>query len=229
MHVTKGEKDKNINIMISGERLEVVDKFEYLGTIVTENGTIDREIQKASNVYYQMNNTFVGKKEVRTNTKLRIYKTIYTQTLTYGVEIRDKLKSKITAAEIKFLRKIVRKQELIELETKLYIRDDIEQIPLVTEIEHKQLSWYRNLVRMLEERIPRRAIDMGLVGKRRIGRPRIKWLNGVEEIVRKIGGNVQEVKKMARNRLSFRRWIEDPDAVIVISRGNDKEEGEVFY
>jgi hypothetical protein len=56
--------------------MEQVAEIEYLGTILSVNGEIDTEInnrvQKANQVYYQINQTITGKKEINNNTNMRI-------------------------------------------------------------------------------------------------------------------------------------------------------------
>ena len=65
-------KDKNRE----EEQLEQVERFEYLGTVVTADGKIDEEInhsvQKANQIYYQLANTIVGNKQLKEDTKMRI-------------------------------------------------------------------------------------------------------------------------------------------------------------
>jgi hypothetical protein len=49
--------------------LEQVESFEYLGTIVTADAKIKKEInhsvQKANQIYYQLVNTVAGNKELK--------------------------------------------------------------------------------------------------------------------------------------------------------------------
>ena len=63
----------------------------------------------ANNVYHQLNQCLLGKKEVTKNNKIQIYKTIFLPILTFGAEtwiMLEKHESKVTASEMKFLRKI---------------------------------------------------------------------------------------------------------------------------
>jgi hypothetical protein len=63
-------------------------------------------------MYYQLANAIVGIKELKVDTKMRIYKTVFIPTLLYGtgsVTILDKHNSRMQTSEIKHLRKVVGK------------------------------------------------------------------------------------------------------------------------
>jgi hypothetical protein len=77
-------------------------------------------VQKANQVYYQINQTVVGNKEINSNTKKRIYKAVCLPTLLCGAvswTVLIKHESKITGAEMRYLRRSTGKQEATELET----------------------------------------------------------------------------------------------------------------
>ena len=67
MIITKNKKREPLNITRGDERLEQVERFEYLGTVVTADGKTDEEIncrvQKANQIYYKLVNTIVGNKD----------------------------------------------------------------------------------------------------------------------------------------------------------------------
>jgi hypothetical protein len=54
-----------------------VKRFKYLGTIVTADGKIDEKVnhrvQKGNKIYYQLVHTIVGNKELKEDTKMRIW------------------------------------------------------------------------------------------------------------------------------------------------------------
>ena len=62
-----------------------------MGVIITNDGGIDKEItnwiKKANQIYYEINNTVLGKKEVDPKSKIQIYKSVHIPTLIYGTEI----------------------------------------------------------------------------------------------------------------------------------------------
>ena len=96
--------------------MAAVDQYKYLGTIFSGNGKINEEsrnrIKLATNVYYQLNRTVIGKPEVSRKTKLQIYNTIYTPILLYGSEswpTNTKINKQIEATEMKYIRRVVNK------------------------------------------------------------------------------------------------------------------------
>lgn len=102
-------KEEKVHIY-DGEELEIVDDFSYLGTSVSNNATANKElsnqIRNANQVYYQINNTMLGKREVTIQVKLHIFKAVYLPTLLYGTEnwiALNKYLSRLIAAEMKYL------------------------------------------------------------------------------------------------------------------------------
>jgi hypothetical protein len=53
------------------------------GKIYTE---INNSVQKANQIFYQINQTIAGKKDINNHNKMRIYKIVYLQSLHYGSE-----------------------------------------------------------------------------------------------------------------------------------------------
>jgi hypothetical protein len=61
-----------------------------LSVIITNDGRTDREtnnrIKKANQIYYEIYNMVLGKKEVDPKTKIQIYKSVHIPALAYGAE-----------------------------------------------------------------------------------------------------------------------------------------------
>jgi hypothetical protein len=119
MKISKAQDNKELNIKWNETILEVVEQYIYLGVIITKDGRIDKEInnriKKASQIYYKINNTVLGKKEVDPKTKIQIYKSVHIPTLTYGAEswpLTTRHENRIIATEMKFLRRIVGKARM---------------------------------------------------------------------------------------------------------------------
>jgi hypothetical protein len=82
--------ERSINIQCKGEKLEQVDSYTHLGTVISQEGRIDQEVanrvQKANNAYFQMNIIIFGKRELEMKTKTRIYQSVIAPILLYGSE-----------------------------------------------------------------------------------------------------------------------------------------------
>ncbi|KAK3546986.1 hypothetical protein QTP86_007434 [Hemibagrus guttatus] len=78
-------------LQVGGEILPQVEKFKYLGVLVTSEGRMDREIDRridaVAAVMRSMYQSVVVKKKLSWKAKLLIYQSIYVPTLTYGHEL----------------------------------------------------------------------------------------------------------------------------------------------
>src|SRR6185436_1185371 len=106
------KEETKTHITLNRRKVEQIETFTYLGSTINDRGSIENEINKriqAANRSYYTLNTIINNKQVTKKTKTTLYKTIYRPTLIYGSETwvtSQKLKSKIQAAEMRFLRRI---------------------------------------------------------------------------------------------------------------------------
>lgn len=200
--------------------LERVTTYDYLGSILTEDGKIDRELSNRQNkstiIYYSLNKTIWGHRDIDLETKIKIYNTITVPIITYACEnwtLRKKDESKINAMEMKHLRRLAGKTKWDRIKNE-DIREITKQEPIMRKIRRKQLNWYGHIVRMKTDRITRKIMETGPPINRRRGRPRRKWMDQIIEIGRKKGKNVDEMKTMARNRKEWREWVQkEPESL----------------
>ena len=151
----------------------------------------------------------MGKKEVERKTKLQIYDSIYIPTLLYGSEswvVNKKVESRMNAAEMKALRKVygVTKRDRIRNQT---IRDELKMQSVIDRMEKKTLSWYGHVIRMSEERLPRKILETKSIGNRGKGRPRVKWEEYVEDLCSRKGTTITETKRKAKDRKEYSKWV----------------------
>lgn len=209
-----GEIDENMRITCGDEELEQVTSYEYLGALFTSDGKIEEElknrVRKATNVYFQINNTLIGKKEVSQEAKKRVFNSVYIPTLTYGSESWPTSKSqesKVVAAEMKYLRRSIGKTRRDRLRNEV-VRAEVGVKPVWEQIEKKQLKWFGHVVRMDRRRKPKQVLEARTEGRKLRGRPRTTFLDRIEELGRKRGKPTTEMRKLAKNRKEWRVWTE---------------------
>ena len=138
--------------------------------------------------------------------KTSIYTTILKPILTYGAEcwsLTKKTSSRLQAAEMKVLRTIRGVTRMDRLRNE-QIRSDLSVKPLLRDIEESKLRWYGHTKRMDDGRMAKRYLEWKPRGKRPVGRPRKRWLDGVGEALDRRGIRLADVEE--------RRTYEDRDA-----------------
>ena len=77
-------------ITLNGQKLQVVDKFIYLGSTLSRAVHIDNEVTartaKASVAFDRLRTNFWERNEIRIDTKLKVYKAVVLPTLLYACE-----------------------------------------------------------------------------------------------------------------------------------------------
>jgi hypothetical protein len=63
---------------------------------------------------------------------------------------------------------------------------------------------------MQDYRKPKQAMEARREKRRGRGRPRKTWEDCVMDLARKKGKTFVELKRVARDRIAFRKWTEDP-------------------
>ena len=161
-----------IDVRVNGESIQQVDEFKYLGVILGSTGSqeadINNRIQGMNKSYFPLSKIFTNKKEIRKETKTKIYQTICRPILIYGSEtwtLSQSQKSKIRAAEMRVLRRIYGATRLDRVRS-ADIRESLGIEAVETHIERRQLGWWGHLQRMDRNMQVRAIYDARMQGKR---------------------------------------------------------------
>jgi hypothetical protein len=155
--------------------------IDQLGDSTTEIKHIISQIGKAINVL----NSIWLHKNITKNIKLNIYQTIIHSILMYGAEvwqIPTREINKILCTEMGVLRRSARKSRMERIKNE-HIKEimGVERKPdIIDIIEKKILQWYGHVKRIPEERIPKLIMEWILRKRRKRGRPKKTWMEGVQ-------------------------------------------------
>jgi hypothetical protein len=139
----------------------------------------------------------IRNRDINNKCKIDIYKVYFKKILLYGAEswmCTKREESKIQAMEMKFLREILGKTRREKIRND-DIREQLKVDDIKNDIERKRLKWCGHVMRMADERIPRRMLEMKLRGRRPRGRPRTRWMDQVMKDVEKRGKKWTQVKQ----------------------------------
>jgi hypothetical protein len=119
---------------------------------------------------------------VTPKTKTHIYHAIVKSTITYAAEtwcLKAKTVEKLNSTEMEFWRRSSR------ISRKDKIRNNINKQKmnvarsLLDDIKTKQLKWYGHVQRMEELRLPKEVMKWRQPGRRKRGRPKFTWAEGI--------------------------------------------------
>jgi len=188
-------------------KFEVLHRFNYLGSNVNCNNDISEEIHKR---ILAANRCFHGlRKHLRSyltsrNTKTLMYKVLIRPVLTYVSETWTLSKTnerQLGLFERRVLRCIFGAKQENGTWRKRYNHELYELFNdsnIVNYIKTKRLAWAGHLIRMSNERTLKKIFNTKPEGTRSVGRPKLRWEDGVVQDMRVLG--VNSWKKAALDR-----------------------------
>ena len=206
---TKVMTTANIDSFImDGNRIEVVNSFNFLGSTIERTGGCTKEIRRRIGLgkAAMMNLSKIWKdKGISASTKVMLVRALIFPILKYGCEswtVKKKDKEMLMSCELWCWRRLLR-ISWTERRTNQSILDELGIEPsLMSEIDRQKLRYFGHIMRSdgLEKAI---MLGMG-EGKRKKGRPRMRWLDEVQELT---GLGLGQLKEEVRQRESWRAFI----------------------
>ena len=198
-------------ITIEGTQLKCVESFKYLGSTISADGSLDKEItsriQKASQALGRLRVKVLQQKGVMQTTKLKIYRAVVLSSLLYGCETWTLYRRHIKQLE-KFhnrsLRMImnIRWQDKI---TNLEVLDRAKSMSIEAMLMKAQMRWTGHVIRMDASRIPRIVMFAELKeGSRRQGRPKLRYKDTLKGNLKWSGIKPRQLEECASERSGWR-------------------------
>ena len=203
-----------VEVYMGENKLNQADNYIHLGVNVGEKNLQEIEINNRIAKYNQnvgMMYPLLKDKNIPRECKITVFQSILKPILLYGAEVWSltaKTESKLQAAEMRVLRLIkgVTRKDKIRNTS---IRADLNATPLLEEIERIKLRWYGHVMRMTEEKKPKKYLLWKPDGKRPVGRPRKRWIEGVQSALTRRGTSLCEIEETRRyeDRDNWRRFL----------------------
>jgi len=208
MSVSKSKTSPTCNVNINGKPIKQVDRFNYLGSIITSDGRCDEDVKKRialSKQAFQKMSPILKNRSISINTKTRVLKCYVWSILLYGSEcwtISKEMEKRLEATEMWFLRRM--------LSVPWTARESNESILtrmkwkrcLINTIRYRQLKFLGHIIRKgcLEHLVLSGKIN----GKKDKGRQRIKYLENMNLWIVKQGCEQIDFLHAALDRKNWR-------------------------
>lgn len=211
-YLVVGGESRNLNL--ENGVIRAVDHFKYLGSVLHQSGTCERDVEnrvsQARSAIKQLNGV-LWSRNITHKTKLMILNVIVESILTYGAEgwtLNERQKNTIKAVEMDGLRRSLRVSRLQKVRNDIIMEELNLQENIIDRMERRQLQWFGHVQRMSDERWPKKVLNWSPPGRRKRGRPRYMWRGRIIEAMRARGledgswNNREEWKKgIQGNRL----------------------------
>lgn len=201
-----GANSDKAEFQIESEKLERVDQFVYLGSLITSDNNCSKEIDRRIAIARGM---FASLKEiwksgnVSIRTKLRIVETCVFSTLLYACEtwtVKKRDKDRLEAFEMECYRKMLR------ISWRQRVRNDVirnqlgKQKSIYEKVRERKLGLFGHICRMTDDRLIKKVLMRKRDWKRKVGRPAMKWMDNITEWT---GVGTLSSIKMAKDRKGF--------------------------
>ncbi|KAK7872160.1 hypothetical protein R5R35_001726 [Gryllus longicercus] len=181
-------------LIIDGTSIELVEQFNYLGSLVTTGGDLDAEIshriRNASYAFYKLRDRVFNCNDLTIITKIMVFKAVVLSILLYGSECWTIYKKHVKTLEkfqMRQLRNIlgIKWQDFISNQR---IRDQTGCITIENILARNQLRWIGHVTRMSVERTPKQILYGELAeGNRRQGGQLKRYKDGIHAMIKNIG------------------------------------------
>ena len=198
-------------ITIDGVQLKCVESFKYLGSTISADGSLDKEItsriQKASQALGKLRVKVLQQKGIKLSTKLKVYKAVVLSSLLYGCETWTLYRRHIKQLE-QFHQRSLRKIMSIcwqDRNTNQEVLDRAESPSIESMLLKAQLRWTGHVVRMDDSRIPRQLMYGELKeGSRKQGRPKLRYKDTLKRNIKWCDIQPRQLEAAAADRPAWR-------------------------
>ena len=192
-----GQEASEPEIYINNEKLVTTSSFTYLGSTISDDVTLDKELDRrigrACGTFAKLKGRVWENRKLTIKTKMAVYRACILSTLLYGSEtwaIYASQEKRLNTLHLKHLRNIlgIRWDDFVT-NNSILKRAGLDSIQSL--LKQRRLRWLGHVRRMEDGRIPKDLLYGELVkGKRSQGRPKQCYRNVCRNDMRDCGIDV---------------------------------------
>ena len=167
-----------------------VKSFKYLGSTLSADGELDEEVEKRIQAVWwnwRKLSAVLCDRRLSTRRKGKAYKAEMSPAMTHGSEtwgVKTTQEDRLNVVEMDMLRWACGHTLKDRVENRA-IRERAKVAEMHRKIQERSIRWYGHILPRDEDHAARKALDVEVEGRRRQGRPRIKWMECVKKDLEK--------------------------------------------
>jgi len=206
----KPTSEPNMTLVSNGETIKQVEKFNYLGSMITSDArdikAIRIQIGKAKSAFGNLKNVLMNSK-ISMKTKLSLVTTFVLSTLLYGCETWTMLKEaedKLQAMEMWIYRRLQKISWTAKMSNEEVLRKLGKERKLLKTIRQRQMNFFGHICR--NDSLEKLALTGAIAGTRDKGRQRTTYVSSLRESTSNIPSN-NEFIRATNDRSEWRHMI----------------------
>ena len=209
--MTNNTKGISSDVRIGGQKLETVQSFKYLGSVVTDEGSKQEIMSRIAQTIGALTKpeTIWKDKNIALSFKIRLMRSLVISIFLYACEtwtLTAELEKKIQTTEMRCFRRLLGisyRDHVTNEEVRNRIRQAIGPYKdLLTTVKKRKLRWYGHITR--STRLAKMILQGTVQGGRRRGRQKKRWEDNVTEWT---GLKLDEVLRKAENREEWKTVV----------------------
>ena len=203
---------------IDNSSTERVEQFKYLGTTLTNQNSIQKEIKsrlKLGNACYHSVQNLLSSSLLSTNLKVKIYRTIILPVVLYGCEtwsLTLREEHRLSVFENRVLRSIFgpKRDGVTGDWRKLHnvVLNNMYSSPnIVWVIKSRRMRWALHVARVEEGRVVHKVLVGKSEGKRPLRRPTPRWENNIKMEIHYLGMGLEDWMELVQDRDRWRALV----------------------
>ncbi|XP_061708627.1 uncharacterized protein LOC133518879 [Cydia pomonella] len=175
-----GHTDTNQQFYIEGTPIPTVEHFKYLGSIISSDGKIEKDVTRRTIRGWMKWKQLTGvmcDKRMPIQLKGKLHKTAIRPAILYGTECWASTQqhlSKLHATEMRMLRWSAG-VTLLDKVRNIHIRGSCKVAPIIDKVKERRLRWYGHILCRPTDHMVNVALSLPTT-TRRHGRPPATWL-----------------------------------------------------
>ena len=205
--INGGNDDETIKM--EDAKVPRVKEFKYLRSTVQESGGCEREVRKRVQAGWNGWRRVSGvicDRMLPARVKGKVYSSVVRPAMVYGlatVAVTKKQVEEMEVAEMKMLRFAMGVTRKDKIKNK-HIRSTVKVERLGMKMREGRVRWCRHVMSRDQEYVGRKMMEMELLGKRRKGRPKRRFLDVVKEDMGEVGVTETDVEDRKMWRMMIR-------------------------